>query len=265
MIGRPGDLLHGRHLLGQALDLEAVEVPLEVLLGDLEQVRRDLLRLGPDLAADPGRRSAGDRRGARAVGAEAVGRGVGVALLDLDQLGRDADLGRQDLGVGGLVRLALALGAEPRDRAAGGMDPDLAGIEHADAQDVAVAGRPGADDLGEERDADAHQLAPRPLLRLLPAQALVADGGHGLAHGRRIVAGVVLPAERRLIRELRRLDEVLQPQLGRVDLQLVRQHVDDALDQIGRLGDPERAAIGDAARRLVGVHAVDATWAVGMS
>src|SRR3546814_2229267 len=57
-----------------------------------------------------------------------------------------------------LVPLPLALGAEPGDGRAGRMDADLAGIEHADAQDVAIARRPGADDLGEEGDADAHQL-----------------------------------------------------------------------------------------------------------
>ena len=35
-------------------------------------------------------------------------------------------------------------------------------------------------------------------------------------------------------------------------------HVDHALDHVGRFRHPERAAIGDTARRLVGVDAVDA-------
>ena len=35
------------------------------------------------------------------------------------------------------------------------------------------------------------------------------------------------------------------------------QQVDHALDQVHRLGDPERAGVGDTARRLVGVHAGD--------
>ena len=69
------------------------------------------------------------------------------------------ELGGDDLRVGRLVALALRLGAEPADAAAGRMDADLGGIEHRDAEDVAVARRAGADDLGEERDADAHQLA----------------------------------------------------------------------------------------------------------
>src|SRR4029453_4376320 len=154
----------------------------------------------------------------------------------------------------GLVRLALALGAEPGDRAAGRMDPDLAGVEHADAQDVAVPGRPRTNDLSEEGDADAHQLPPRPLLRLLFAQTGIVDRGHRLAHRGDVIARVVFPAERRVIGELLRLDEVLQPELGGVDPELVRQHVDYPLDQVGRLGHPERAAVGDAARRFVGVY-----------
>ena len=72
-----------------------------------------------------------------------------------------------------------------------------------------------------------------------------------------IVAGIVFPAQRRLIRELLPLDEVLQPQFGRVHAELLRQDIHAALDAIGGLRDAERAAIGDAARRLVGVDAVD--------
>jgi len=68
-----------------------------------------------------------------------------------------------------------------------------------------------ADDLGEARDADAHQLPSLALLRLLAPQIGVADRVHGLVQGARIVAAVVLPAERRLVGELLRLDEVLHP------------------------------------------------------
>ena len=95
------------------------------------------------------------------------------------------------------------------------------------------------------------------LLGLLLAQLGVADHVHRLLQRRRVVAAVVLPAERRLVRELLRLDEVLHPKLGRIHLELVRHHVGHALDRVHGLGDAERAAIGDAARRLVGVDAVD--------
>src|SRR5439155_11882850 len=130
------------------------------------------------------------------------------ALLDLDVGGGDAQLLGQDLGVGGLVPLPLRLGPEPRDRLAGGMDPDLAAVEHLEPEDVEVLGRPVADDLGEARDPDAHELAAPALVRLLASQLRVADALHGLAERPRVVAAVVLPAERRLVRELLRLDEV---------------------------------------------------------
>src|SRR5439155_6194795 len=109
----------------------------------------------------------------------------------------------------GLVPLALRLGAEPRHRLAGGMDADLAGIEHLQAQDVELLARSRPDDLGEAGDADAHQLAPGPLLRLLLAQRLVTGDVHRLAQRRRVVPAVVLPAESGLVGELLGRDEVL--------------------------------------------------------
>ena len=116
---------------------------------------------------------------------------------------------------------------------------------------------PGADDLGERRDADAHQLAALALLDLLPPQPVVVDELHRLLEGRRVVARVVLPAGRRLVRELVGLDEVVHPQLGRVLADVVGEDVDHPLDGVDRLRDPERAAVGDAAGRLVRVDAVD--------
>ena len=116
---------------------------------------------------------------------------------------------------------------------------------------------PGADDLGEAADADAHQLAAGALLGLLLAQPGVVDHVHRLLERRRVVARVVLPAGRRLVRELLGLDEVLHPELGRVLADLVGEDVDHPLDRVDGLGHPERAAVGDAAGRLVRVDAVD--------
>ena len=70
-----------------------------------------------------------------------------------------------------------------------------------------------------------------------------------------VVARVVLEPGRRRVRELLRLDEVLRPEVGRVDAQLVRRRLHQALDQVRRLGHPERAPVGDAARGLVRVRA----------
>ena len=201
-----------------AFDAEAVDVPFEVALAHLEQVRGDLLRLVLDLARGARGRGARHRRRARTPGARAVRRLVGVAFLDLDLLRRQAQLGRDDLRVRRRVALPLAHRAETRDRAAGGIDADVAAVEQADTENVADLGRAGADDLGEGRDADAHQLAVGALLRLLAAQAVVVDR---LQHFRQrgvIVAAVERPAERGRIGELLGFDEIAPADLGFVDV-----------------------------------------------
>ena len=53
----------------------------------------------------------------------------------------------------------------------------------------------------------------RPLLGLLPPKVVVAGDAHRLGEGARVVAGVVLPARRRGVRELLGLEQVLHPQL----------------------------------------------------
>ena len=128
---------------------------------------------------------------------------------------------------------------------------------------IAVLGGPGADDFGKEAEADAHDLARLAALerlalgRLLGAQRLVVDGVQRLVHGGVIVARIVLPTQRRLIGKLLALDEVLQPQLGRVHAELLRQNIHAALDGVGGFRHAQRAAIGNPARCLVGVDAVD--------
>ncbi len=117
--------------------------------------------------------------------------------------------------------------------------------------------RPGADALGEEGDADPHQLTPRALLRLLPPQVLVAGDVHRHAHRLGVVPGVVRPAGRRLVGELLGRDEAAQPQLDRVRLHLERERVDHPLDEVDGLGDAEGAAVRDPARRLVRVDGLD--------
>ena len=65
-----------------------------------------------------------------------------------------------------------------------------------------------------------------------------------------VVAGVVLQRDRRLIREV--ADEVAPAELRRVDLQLARRGLYQALDDVGGLG-PAGAAVG-VDRRGVGEH-----------
>ena len=170
---------------------------------------------------------------------------------------RDPQFLGEDLGVGRLVPLALRLRPEARNDLARGMDADFATIEHFDAQDIEVLGRTGPDDLSKARNADAHQLAPLPLFGLFPSQLGVADLVHGEIEGRPIVAAVVFPAERGVVGKMLGLDEILHAELGRIHLQLVRHDIHHALDGMHGFGDPEGAAVGNAARRLVGVDAVD--------
>src|SRR6185369_6840951 len=75
-----GDVLDGLRLPGCALDRELARLPHQIVLGRLEQIRGDLPCLVAHLARRDGCRGAGDGRRAARVRAEAVGRGVGVAL-----------------------------------------------------------------------------------------------------------------------------------------------------------------------------------------
>ena len=172
---------------------------------------------------------------------------------DLDVLRRNAELLGDDLRERRLVALPLRLAADADDGLAGRVHPQVGAVVHRQAEDVHVLARPRADPFGEEGDADAHQLAARALLRLLGAQVVVAGDVHRHAHRLGVVPGVVGPAGRRLVRELVGADEAAHPQLDRVDLHLHRERVDHALHEVDGLGDAERAAVRDAARRLVRV------------
>ena len=196
-VGRERDLLDRLGPIRRALDAELAVRPLEVVLVRLEEVGGELAGLVLDLAGGHRRRRAGDRRRPRGVRAKAVRRRVRVAVLDLDVGDREAELLGDDLGERRLVALALRLDADPGEDLAGRMDPDLARVEHLQAEDVEVVGRPGADDLGERADADPHELAALALLELLLAQPLVVDHLHRQLERARVVARVVLPAGRR--------------------------------------------------------------------
>ena len=67
--------------------------------------------------------------------------------------------------------------------------------------------------------------------------------------------GVGEEPERRAVREVVVADEVLAPELGLVHAEVVGGGLHHALLEEHRLGHPERAAVRDAAGRLVGVHA----------
>jgi hypothetical protein len=112
-----------------------------------------------------------------------------------------------------------------------------------------------AHNLGERRDADPHDPALFPCPFLLLQELLVAGDPERLVEGGVVVAAVVGPAHHRLVGLLLGGDEVLSPQLDGVHAELVGQHVHGALHEVDGLGNPERAAVGDPAGRLVGVDA----------
>src|SRR5712671_5484798 len=124
------------------------------------------------------------------------------------------------------MALALADRAEPGDGTAGRMNADFTGIEHAEAENVAILDGPGTNDLREEADADPHQLARFgtgegfAVALLLHAQAGVIDGLQDLVERGVVIAAVIFPAQRRMIRELLFADQVLSADFGRVHFQL---------------------------------------------
>ena len=255
-VGGECDLLDGRAAVRRTLHVESSWFPLQVLRRGFQQMGRDQPGLVAQLAGDHGGRCATDRCRSRGIGAETVGRVVGVALLHRDVAGGDAELVGDDLRERRLVALSLRLDAELEDRLAGRVHAQLSGVEHLDPGDVEVLVVAGAHDFGEAGDADADQPTLLARLRLLLAQVLVADGVERLAQCGRIVTGVVDEAGCGGVGELLGLDEVAHAQVSRVDAELVRRVLHQSLDQVRRLGDPERASVGHAAGRLVGVGAL---------
>ena len=199
------DVVDQRALLRVALDVPAALLPGEVLGPRLEHRGRDQPRLVAHLARDDRDRRAGHRRRAAAVGAEPVRRLVGVAVADLDVLGRDAELLGDDLRERRLVALALGLRAEADTTALPDGCTRRSAPSFIDSPRMSMCLRgPAPTPSVKNDDADAHQLAAGALLGLLAAQVVVAGDVHRDLHRLGVVAGVVGPAGGRLVRELLR-------------------------------------------------------------
>ena len=78
---------------------------------------------------------------------------------------RQPELVRDDLRERRLVALALGLHADRELRGAGGRHAQRRAVVHRQPEHVHVLARAGADGLGEEGDADPHQLAALALAR----------------------------------------------------------------------------------------------------
>ena len=226
-------------------------------------MRSDHLGLGLDFARRNGGRRTCHRCGTRAICTQAVGCGIGVALFDHNIISRNTQFGGNDLRICGFVALALALGAHAGNNRTCGVDADFGRVEHGNTQDIAILRRASTDDFSKEGNADAHNVAGfaaqegSAFCRLFLTQFRVTDGVHRLFHRCVVVAAVIFPAKRRMVWELLSLDEVFNTQFRSIHAKLVRQHLNSSLDRKHRLGDAERAAIGNAARGFVGVNTID--------
>src|SRR3972149_2657538 len=130
--------------------------------------------------------------------------------------GGEAQLLGDDLRGRRLVPLALRLDAELQDRLPGRVDPQLGRVEHPQADDVVVLAVARADDLRERGEADPAEPALLARLPLLLSELRVAELLEREVDRRRVVARGVDDPGGRVVRELLRLGEVLQPGRGRV-------------------------------------------------
>src|SRR5947209_20239845 len=114
-------------------------------------------------------------------------------MLDIDIIRRHAQFGANDLGKGCLVSLALRLHTNTGQNLARGMDAYLTAIEHLNTRDIEVLARSSPDDLGEGRDANAHQFTTRTLFGLLATQPFVVYILHRQQQSALVVPAIVCP------------------------------------------------------------------------
>eukprot|EP00043_Microstomoeca_roanoka_P002426 m.38320 g.38320 ORF g.38320 m.38320 type:complete len:1021 (-) comp11478_c0_seq1:708-3770(-) len=252
-IGRQRDARPVHRLVG-ARDGELAVGQLDIRFRGFKQVSRDLLGLVDHLVGglDQSRAAHGQR--ARPIGAHAHRRVGGVAVVDLDLARIDADHLGHDLGEGGLVPLTVRMRAGIDADRAGCVDPHGGGFVKTGAgaqlsDEVRRRDAAGLDVMG---DAEAAQLAA--FLRFLGpgGEARVIRDLEHLVHRRVVIPGIVFDRHGGGIGELIGLDEVLTPQLDRIDAQLARGFVDDPFQLERGLG-AAGAAIG-IDRHGVGKH-----------
>ena len=222
---------------GAVADLEIAGAGFQRFGGDLPQIAAE--RPGGPLDAD-----AAGRNRRRTAGAETGGDAVGVALQDVDALGRKPELLGDQLRVGGLVALPARLGADQDGDVAVGVERHVGGL---------VAHGAAHLDIGRKPDA-AHQALLLGGLGALGKFLPVGDF-HRPLHVRGEVAGIVDLAGRGLVGHRARRDEILAPDRIRRHAEFSRGGIDQPLDHIGRLGT-SGAAIG-IDRHGVGEHRAD--------
>ena len=218
-----------------------------------ERARHPLGALDDGVGRDA-QRHAADHGAARRERAAAERDLRGIALDVVDGLERHAEPFRHELRERGLVTLSVRMRAgDDRDHAARIEAQLHALVEHAAELDIG-------------RDRASAQLAVPPA-RGAPGLELRPLGNvEALVHHSLEFAAVVIVMGRRVIGQRRRRDEIAAADLDPVDPGHLRGAVDQALDQVDRLGPPGAAI--DRGRRGVGedrlraeldrLHVVDA-------
>jgi hypothetical protein len=174
---------------------------------------------------------------------------AGVTVVNRDVFERNAELIREHLGERGLVPLAVRRRAGCRADAAVALDRDLRMFPPTGREERGRAD-PAHFDVHRQAQADESSLRfGRISFRL---QALPVRVPQREVQRLFVVARVVHRTHLGLEGELVRLDEVLAPQIGRVHVELPREHVHRALDEVARFR-AARASIR-VGRRLVREH-----------
>ena len=213
----------------------------------LEKRGGELRHLGLHLRAGHVQRGPAHRLRPAAEGADALLHDARIAVQDRDVFERHAELVGEHLREGRFVPLTV------RRRAGGGADPAVPFDRHLRVFPPAGRQRRGRADaahLHVHRESQADQPSLGAGGVALGLQALPLGRFERHVERLLVVARVVDGAHLRRERKLMRLDEVLPAELRRIHLQLAREHVHRALDEVGRFGTAG-AAIG-IGRRLVG-------------
>ncbi len=180
----------------------------------------------------------------------AIGRVVAVAGVD-DDLSKSIEFVRDQLHEGSVVPLTHGLGPDPHDDTVVG-HLDLGGFRRASGGGFEVLA-----------DGDAAQTTP--LARLGAALFVAVPVGHPGGHGHIVLerAAVIGGSDGIGVGELILADQVAPAQFHRVDPQIVRRHIDQALHDINRFR-AAGAAIGPTGAVLVTTH-FTSTSATGTS
>ena len=186
----------------------------------------DLARLLLHLHGADVDRVAVQRRAPAAVGVHPHRPDRRVAVLHVDILDRDAQHVGGHLRVGRLVALAVRRAADDHGGLAGEMEVDHRHAPERDAgRGLGGRRRPQSANLDIGGEANADVLALFALLRLLTPKRRVVDHLQRLVQRDGVVAGVVGQPQQRRERLVLGPNEVLSPDLDRVDPSLARHQI----------------------------------------